>query len=136
MGSDPLKTLAESIGKMVISEATIPGSLFHDSYFPEVQPLETIDFEDTIPGEIKKIIEEQKSLEAQQLTVLYEQNTILADNYAKIKELYDAQSESYKAAKEDLIRSRKYNVVMMVIAIIAMLAAIASPIVTILVSIK
>jgi hypothetical protein len=37
-------------------------------------------------------------------------------------------------AKEDLKRSKRFNVAMMIISAVAMLAAIAGPIVTILVS--
>ena len=47
--------------------------------------------------------------------------------------MFDAQVEANKDAKEDLRRSRTFNTWMMVIAIIAMFAAIASPIATIVV---
>ena len=47
---------------------------------------------------------------------------------------FDAQVEANKEAKEDLKRSKHFNLAMMIIAIIAMLAAIAGPIATILVS--
>ena len=76
----------------------------------------------------------QKELLEQQLSALGEQNKLLADNYNKLKELYDAQVQSNADAKEDLRRSRNFNAWMMVIAIIAMIAAIAGPIATILVS--
>ena len=76
----------------------------------------------------------QKELLEQQLSTLGEQNKLLADNYNKLKELYDAQVQSNADAKEDLRRSRNFNAWMMVIAIIAMIAAIAGPIATILVS--
>lgn len=76
----------------------------------------------------------QKELLEQQLSTLGEQNKLLADNYSKLKEMYDAQVQSNSKAKEDLRRSRNFNAWMMVIAIIAMLAAIAGPIATILVS--
>ena len=76
----------------------------------------------------------QKELLEQQLSTLGEQNKLLADNYSKLKEMYDAQAQSNSEAKEDLRRSRNFNAWMMVIAIIAMLAAIAGPIATILVS--
>ena len=48
--------------------------------------------------------------------------------------MYDAQVQSNSEAKEDLRRSCNFNAWMMVIAILAMLAAIAGPIATILVS--
>ena len=76
----------------------------------------------------------QKELLEQQLSALGEQNKLLADNYSKLKEMYDAQVQSNSEAKEDLRRSCNFNAWMMVIAIIAMLAAIAGPIATILVS--
>ena len=101
---------------------------------PDISVFEPIDPEETIIGDIKRKIEEQNSLAAQQISILAEQNSLLADNYSKLKEMFDAQSESYKATQEDLKPSRKYNVVMMIIAIIAMLAAVAGPIATILVS--
>ena len=77
---------------------------------------------------------EQRDLIEQQLGVLHEQNALLLDNYEKLKEMYDAQVQVNKEANEELKRSKRFNTWMMVIAIVAMLAAIASPIVTVLVS--
>lgn len=76
----------------------------------------------------------QKDLLEQQLKIMSEQNKLLVDNYNKLKDMYDAQVLSNAEAKEDLKRSCRFNAWMMVIAIIAMLAAIAGPIVTIWVS--
>ncbi len=76
----------------------------------------------------------QKELLEQQVDFIQKQNELLSENYSKLKEMYDAQVEANKEAKEELIRSRRYNIAMMVISIIAMFAAIASPLVTLLVS--
>lgn len=96
--------------------------------------MEMIDPEDTIMGDIKHKIQEQNELAAKQIEVLVQQNQLLSDNYNKLKDMYDAQERAYQESREDLRSSRIFNRWMMVIAIIAMLAAIASPIVTILVS--
>ena len=77
---------------------------------------------------------EQKELLQQQLEMIGEQNMFLCDNYVKLKEMYDAQVQANIEAKTELDRSKRFNAWMMVIAIIAMLAAIAGPITTILVS--
>ena len=77
---------------------------------------------------------EQKELLQQQLEMIREQNMFLCDNYEKLKEMYDAQVQANIEAKTELDRSKRFNAWMMVIAIIAMLAAIAGPITTILVS--
>ncbi len=76
----------------------------------------------------------QKELLEQQVKIFQKQNELLSDNYLKLKEMFDAQVEANKEAKEELIRSRRFNIKMMIIAIIAMLAAIAGPIATIWVS--
>ena len=76
----------------------------------------------------------QKELLIEQLQAIKEQNDLLSDNYNKLKELYDAQVVSNQEAKEELTRSKRFNVAMMIISAVAMLAAIAGPIVTILVS--
>jgi len=76
----------------------------------------------------------QKQLLEQQVEIILKQNELLSDNYAKLKEMYDTQVEANKEAKEELKRSKRFSIAMMIIAIIAMLAAIAGPIVTILVS--
>ena len=76
----------------------------------------------------------QRELLQSQLEALREQNGLLSENYKKLKEMYDSQVEANEAARNDLKRSRGFNAWMMVIAIIAMLAAIAGPIATILVS--
>jgi len=52
----------------------------------------------------------------------------------KLQEMYNSQKESNDDARKDLHKSRVFNAWMMVIAIVAMLAAIAGPIVTVLVS--
>ena len=77
---------------------------------------------------------EQKEILQQQLEMICEQNMFLCDNYEKLKEMYDAQVQANKEAKTELDRSKRFNAWMMVIAIIAMLAAIAGPVTTILVS--
>lgn len=76
----------------------------------------------------------QKELLEKQLEVTQKQNALLCDNYEKLKELYDAQVQTNKEAKDELVRSKRFNAWMMIIAIIAMFAAIAGPIATILVS--
>lgn len=76
----------------------------------------------------------QKELLENQLEQLQTQNNLLKENYKKLEEIYNDQKDSYHGAQEDLKRSRIFNAWMMVIAIIAMLAAIAGPIVTFLVS--
>lgn len=100
----------------------------------QMPDIETIDPEDTIMGDIKRKIQEQNELAAKQIEVLIHQNELLSDNYNKLKDMYDAQERAYQESREDLRSSRIFNRWMMVIAVIAMLAAIAGPIVTILVS--
>ena len=77
----------------------------------------------------------QKELLEHQIEIIQKQNELLSDNYLKLKEMFDAQVEANKEAKEEIKRSRQFNIVMMIIAIVAMLAAIAGPIATIWVSI-
>lgn len=76
----------------------------------------------------------QKELLEQQVEIFQKQNDLLSDNYSKLKEMFDAQVEANKEAKEELKRSKRFNIAMMIIAIIAMLAAIAGPVATIWVS--
>ena len=76
----------------------------------------------------------QKELLEQQVQIIQKQNELLTDNYSKLKEMFDAQVEANKEAKEELKRSKRFNLAMMIIAIIAMLAAIAGPIATVLAS--
>lgn len=137
MDNDAFKKIsdlfAQSVGNIDFSQFAPP-----EIYYPKIDPAEIlsqpINAEETIIGDIKHKIEEQNKLVSQQVEILVEQNNLLADNYSKLKDMYDAQSASYKAAQEDLKRSRRYNFIMMIISVIAMIAAIAGPIVTILVS--
>lgn len=76
----------------------------------------------------------QKELLEQQVEIFQKQNDLLSDNYSKLREMFDAQVEANKEAKEELKRSKRFNIAMMIIAIIAMLAAIAGPVATIWVS--
>jgi len=131
MDLEALKNLSSSFPSIDVSRLVIPEPIYPQIKIPDIP---VIDPEDTIMGDIKRKIEEQNNLTTQQINILVEQNKLLADNYVKLKEMYDAQADSYKDAQEDLRRSRRYNIIMMGIAIVAMLAAIAGPIVTVLVS--
>lgn len=70
---------------------------------------------------------EQRDLTQQQVDILHEQNALLADNYDKLKEMYDAQVQVNIDAKAELAKTKRYNAWMMVVSVIAMLAAVASP---------
>lgn len=87
-----------------------------------------------ILAEQLKAEQAQREVLEEHLKVTTEQNALLSANYEKLEEMYSAQKESNDEAREDLRKSRVFNGWMMVIAIIAMLAAIAGPIATILVS--
>jgi len=76
----------------------------------------------------------QKELLERQVEIIQKQNDLLSDNYSKLKEMFDAQVEANKEAKEELKRSKRFNIIMMIVSIVAMLAAIAGPLVTILLS--
>ncbi len=94
---------------------------------------EKLDREKRIVAGAEANIEQKKLLE-QQVEFIQKQNELLTVNYSKLKEMFDAQVEANKEAKEELQRSRRFNIAMMIISSIAMLAAVASPIVTLLVS--
>lgn len=94
---------------------------------------ERIDREERLVAGAEASIAQKKLLE-QQVEIIRKQNELLSDNYAKLKEMYDAQVNANEEAKEELNRSKRFNIAMMIIAIIAMMAAIAGPIATIIVS--
>jgi hypothetical protein len=87
-----------------------------------------------ILSEQLKAEQAQRAILEEHLKVTTEQNGLLTANYQKLEEMYNAQKESNDEARKDLHKSRVFNAWMMVIAIVAMLAAIAGPIVTVLVS--
>lgn len=87
-----------------------------------------------ILSEQLKAEQAQREILEEHLKVTTEQNGLLTANYQKLEEMYNAQKESNDEARKDLHKSRVFNAWMMVIAIVAMLAAIAGPIATILVS--
>lgn len=124
---DELGKLADKIGSLDFPQLTISENPFPKFEMP-VFDVPTIDHEDTIIGDIKRKIEAHNELASQQIELLLEQNKLLSNNYAKLKDMYDAQTSSYNEAKEDLRKSRIFNRWMMVIAVVAMFAAIAGPI--------
>lgn len=126
--------LSDLSGKMPELETFNLPPISPPSFNYEIPHVETIDPEDTIMGDIKHKIQEQNELVTKQIGVLVQQNQLLSDNYNKLKDMYDAQKRAYQESREDLRSSRIFNRRMMVIAVIAMLAAIAGPIVTVLVS--
>ena len=85
-------------------------------------------------AEQQKVLLKGAEASVEKIELLKQQNKLLSDNYEKIKEMYDSQLEINRETRNDLKSSRTFNAWMMVIAIIAMLAAIAGPIATIIVS--
>lgn len=133
MNYEELNGLFNKIGSLDFSRMTIPEHNFPKLEMPTIEAT-VIAPEDTIIGDINRKIEAQNELVSQQVGILLEQNKLLSDNYNKLKDMYDAQVASHVETKEDLRKSRVFNGWMMVIAVIAMFAAIASPIATVLVS--
>ena len=134
MSSEIGKTISElykgtDFSKMLTPDTFIPAN----NYAAIVEQLD-IKPSSKIIDEISGKMEEQNKLASQQMKILVEQNNLLKSNYAKLEELYNTQEAAFKATQEELSKSRRYNVVMMIIALIAMLAAIAGPIVTFIVS--
>lgn len=135
--------LNKYIPKVDIPKIEVP-NVSVKSVIPKVEiPEIELDPEKTIVGDIKHELQEQSKLYAkqmeeqriqfsQQIELLTTQNQLLNDNYNKLKDLYEKQIEAYDNSQIDLEKSRNYNRWMMVIAIIAMLAAIAGPIVTLM----
>lgn len=72
----------------------------------------------------------QLELSQSQVTYLKEQNSLLQENYNKLNELYRMQQQSAQKAKEDLKISRRFNICMLVVSVVSMLAAVIVPIVT------
>lgn len=130
---DKISKIFDGIGKINLEtfKPVYPQFDYSQIKPPEIQP---VDWNETIFGDIKRQIEEQNNLASQQIDILIQQNELLSDNYDKLKEMYDEQAIAYRDSNEELHRSRKYNRWMMVISIVAMLAAIAGPIVTVIVS--
>ena len=69
---------------------------------------------------------EQKKLIKSQIDLLYEQNKSLSDNYDKLREIYSLQCQANEDAKHQLKWSRIFNLLMMIISFISMLATIMS----------
>lgn len=63
-----------------------------------------------------------------------ETNKLLSEQIVLLKAQNEELRKQAETAKDDAVKSKKYNKIMMIIAIVAMLAAIVSPIVTVLVS--
>lgn len=98
------------------------------------QQLDELKNQNEILTEQLKAEQTQREILEEHLKITTEQNGLLSENYQKLEEMYNAQKESTNEAREDLHKSRVFNAWMMVIAIVAMVAAIAGPIATILVS--
>lgn len=79
----------------------------------------------------KSILEKGADASIKQIELAKEQNRLLSENYDKLKDLYNMQFQATEEAKEELCRSQKYNMWMMLISVVSMLAAIVSIIVSI-----
>ena len=75
----------------------------------------------------------QKELMEKVIGLLLEQNEALLGNCTMLKDMYDAQVKATEDSREDLRRSRIFNGWMMIIAVISMAAAIAGPVIPIMV---
>ena len=75
-----------------------------------------------IQEQIEALLHNNKQME--------DQNGLLLQNYNQLKDLFDIQKNEFGSAKKELKKSKRFNRIMLIIAIIAMLGALASPIVT------
>lgn len=126
--------LNELVEKMTQSKSLNFSPIVPQSFEVKIPDIETISASDSITGDIIHSIQEQNELSTKQVELLVQQNQLLSQNYNKLRDMYSTQARAYQESREDLRSSRIFNRWMMVIAVIAMLAAIAGPIVTVLVS--
>lgn len=98
------------------------------------QQLSELKSQNDILAEQLKAEQAQRKILEEHLEITTQQYGLLSANYQKLEEMYNVQKESLKDSRKDLRKSRVFNAWMMVIAIVAMLAAVAGPIVTVLVS--
>ena len=76
----------------------------------------------------------QHELLKKEMELVEKQNELLQNNYKKLEELFNEQVETNRDDRKELKRSKHFNLAMMIISTIAMIATIAGPIATIWVS--
>lgn len=99
-------------------------SIVHNikSNLPKVE----IDAESTFSYQLQQQTNQIIEKSNEQIALLVKQNEQLSNNYQKLGELYKIKEQETAEAKSETKKAKRYNTIMLIIAIISMLVAVAA----------
>ena len=87
---------------------------------PEIETIQ-IKEEDTLIYQLKEQTEQIIQKTNEQIRLLNEHNEQLANNYKKLEQIYSIKESELEESKKEVKKSKRYNIIMMIIAILSLL---------------
>lgn len=91
-----------------------------------VPPTIEIDEENTFAYQMQKQTDQILEKSNEQIKLLSEHNQQLAANYNRLEDLYKLKEKELIESKQEAKKAKRYNIIMLIIAIVSMLVAVAS----------
>ena len=85
-----------------------------------------IDEKNTFAYQMQKQTDQIIEKSNEQIQLLNEHNQQLAANYKRLEDLYGLKEKELQESKQEAKKAKRYNIVMLIIAIISMLVAVAA----------
>ena len=89
-------------------------------------PKVEIDAESTFSYQLQQQTNQIIEKSNEQIALLVKQNEQLSNNYQKLEELYKIKEQETAEAKSETKKAKRYNTIMLIIAIVSMLVAVAA----------
>ena len=99
-------------------------SIVHN-FKPNLPKVE-IDAESTFSYQLQQQTNQIIEKSNEQIALLVKQNEQLSNNYQKLEELYKIKEQETAEAKSETKKAKRYNTIMLIIAIVSMLVAVAA----------
>ena len=124
--NDALANLKNIVGKFTDMPAlNLDTYSFAKNIVPSIPTVE-IDEESTFAYQMKQQTKQIIEKSNEQIVLLAKQNEQLSNNYQKLEDLYKIKEQELAEAKEEAKKAKRYNILMMIITIVATVVAIAS----------
>lgn len=103
----------------------VPDYSFVNNIVHQIPTVE-IDKESTFAYQMQQQINQIIEKSNEQIELLNEHNEQLISNYKKLEDLYKLKEKDLEEAKQEARKSKRYNIIMMIISIVSMLIAAAA----------
>lgn len=103
----------------------VPDYSFMNNIVPQIPTVE-IDEESTFAYQMQQQTNQIIEKSNEQIKLLNEHNEQLISNYKKLEDLYKLKEKELEEAKQEAKKSKRYNMIMMIISVVSMMIAAAA----------